>query len=71
MLHRKVLKMEPLRLTNMHILLIGKITLPMLVCTDILALDLQIFNAFFKNNILFNTQKLKWALRLFNEIWGT
>ena len=41
----KILKSEPLRLAKMHLLLKAKITLPMLVCTDVLTLDVQIFNA--------------------------
>ena len=53
MLPRHILKMEPLGLAKMHFLLIVKISLPMLVCTDVLMLDVPILTHGIKNNILF------------------
>ena len=66
---RKILKMNLSNWLEMHFLLIVKITLQMLVCIDVFKLDVPILMHGIKNNI-FNTQKLKWALRFFTEIWG-
>ena len=52
MLTQKTLKMEHLGSAKMHFLPIVKITLPMLVCTDVLMLDVPILTHGIKNNIL-------------------
>ena len=54
MLPRKLLKMEPLRLAkNVFPAYIVKITLSVLVCTDVLMLDVPVLTHGIKKNTLF------------------
>ena len=55
----------------MHFLPIVKITLPMLVCTDVLMLAVPILTNGINNNILFGyTKNLSGPCDLLNDIWG-
>ena len=67
MFPRTILKMEPLRLAKiLHFLPVVKITLPVLICTDVLTLDVQ----FLSNLHSFLRQKIKVGLGILKLKFG-
>ena len=54
----------------MHFLPIVKITLPVLVCTDVLMMDVSIFNTWYQKTFFFNIQEIKVGLAIFLMKFG-